>query len=195
MLCIAYGPLVQAPDGRLGFASLQVGPILTPRPAPPVERFPDVPFRNWLPDPSIPVTAGLLRLFRPEWIVTEAVAQLRQEARWRSDAERAGRAGPMSDRQVRAYRQLRSGRPASARPTEREIELIARRYVQLVAEEGERRPLPRMAEELGLSREQVRDRVHRARVLKYLQPTRQGRVSAEPGPRLLKLRTRRGKEK
>ena len=87
----------------------------------------------------------------------------------------------MDERQQRASERLRSTRPPGTRPSTREIELIARRYVQLV-EQGVRQPLRTMAGELGLTREQVRDRLHRARDLGYLMPAKQGRVSAERGP-------------
>src|SRR5262245_36363336 len=32
MLCILFGPLVQTQDSRVGFGSIQVGPLLTPHP-------------------------------------------------------------------------------------------------------------------------------------------------------------------
>ena len=63
--------------------------------------------------------------------------------------------------------------------------MIASRYVTLVSL-GSRRPLPRLAEEFGLTREQARDRIHRARELGHLMPTKPGRVNAEPGPKLLR---------
>jgi hypothetical protein len=91
----------------------------------------------------------------------------------------------MDDRELAAYKRLRRTRVPNARPSEREIKFIARRYIHLVNHDNIRHPLPKMAEELGLSREQVRDRIHRARSLGYLQPAKPGRVSAEPGPRLL----------
>lgn len=183
MLLIAFGELVATPDSRIGFRSLQVGPVLTPHPEE-VEWFPEFPLPRWLPDPSIPVTAALLRLVSPERIVSQAVAEMRASEYWRQVAVGLG-AEPMSERQLRAYRRLHTSRPPGVRPSEREIELIARRYIQLVAHQGVRRPLPIMADELGLSRAQVRDRVHRARDLGYLEPARPGRVSAEPGPKMV----------
>jgi hypothetical protein len=184
MLCVAFGPLIETPDSRIGFGSLEVGPLLTPRPAEPnAVALPDeeLPWQRWLPDPSIPVTAGLLRLISPEKMVAEAVPQLRAAEHWHRVAESRGRAEPMTEAHLRAYRRLRRGRTPGARPSDREIALITRRYLQLV-ERGVRHPLRQMADELGLTRTQVRDRIHRARVLGYLMPARQGRVSAERGP-------------
>jgi hypothetical protein len=152
------------------------------RPAPRLE---GVPAESWLPEPAVPVTAGLFRLFSLESIVAQAIAQLRAGEHRQKVAERLGKARAMGNRELDAYRRLRRARTPSARPSEREIELIARRYIQLVGR-GIRHPLPQIADELGLSREQVRDRIHRARqpALGYLQPAKPGRVSAEPGPRL-----------
>jgi len=185
MLCVLFGPLVQTPDLRLGFGSLEVGPIVSPH-AIDVPLLEGIPMYEWRPDPVIPVTAGLFRLFSLERIVAAAVSQLRSSEYWHQVAEKLGKAEPMSDRQQAAYARLRRSRVPGARPTEREIELIARRYLQLVGR-GMRHPLRQIADEIGLSREQVRDRLHRARSPKlgYLEPARPGRVSAEPGPRLL----------
>ena len=53
----------------------------------------------------------------------------------------------MSERQLQAYRKLAQTRVPGSRPSEREIELIARRYIQLVSQ-GIRHPLPQMTDEL-----------------------------------------------
>jgi hypothetical protein len=182
-ICIGYGPLVETSDSRVGMGSFQVGPVLSPHPA--TTAFEGVPAESWLPEPAVPVTAGLFRLFSLESIVAQAIAQLRAgEHSWKV-AERLGKARAMGNRELDAYKRLQRARTPGARPSERDIELIARRYIQLVGR-GIRHPLPQIAAELGLSREQVRDRIHRARdpKLGYLQPAKPGRVSAEPGPRL-----------
>jgi len=46
---------------------------------------------------------------------------------------------------------------------------------------GQRRPLPIIAAEYGITRSQARDRVHRARVLGILAHAKPGTVSARPG--------------
>ena len=180
-VCILFGPLVQSAGAQIGFGSFQVGPILTPHQTESV--LPEVAVFQWRPEPSVPITAGLLRLFSVEQIVSEAVRQLRASEHWRRYAEGLGKAVSMSSRELKAYNRLRLGRAPRTRPSEREIELIARRYLELVNLYHVRNPRPQMAAELGLSQEQVRDRIHRARVLGYLLPARRGRVSGEPGPK------------
>ena len=82
-------------------------------------------------------------------------------------------------------RLMRFGRKTVELRTEQEIAAIARQYIALVSG-GLRRPLPQIAADFGLTREQARDRVHRARVLGYLEKSTPGKVSAQPGPKLLK---------
>ena len=52
---------------------------------------------------------------------------------------------------------------------------------------GNRRPLPQLAGEFGLSRSQARDRIYKARQRQYLTGGNQGRAGAGIGPRLKEL--------
>jgi hypothetical protein len=75
-------------------------------------------------------------------------------------------------------------RTVAAATPEDQILRMAVRYCELIAK-GLTRPLPQLAEEFGLTREQARDRVRRARELGYLRPGRRGRAEGIPGPKLL----------
>ena len=44
-------------------------------------------------------------------------------------------------------------------------------------------PLPQLAREFGITREQARDRIHKARTRGYLTKGKQGRAGANPGRR------------
>lgn len=184
MLCLAYGELVRGRSGRLGMRSLTLGPILTPHPAgffgeggPPQHR--------WEPDAEIPVTGALLRLISIEDLVTRGLERLRTNEHWREMGQKLGDLAPAREHEKQRLVKLRKTTAPSRRPTEDEIAAIAARYVMLVTR-GVRHPLPQLAREFGLTRDQARDRVHRARVLGYLLPAAPGRVSAEPGPKLLR---------
>jgi hypothetical protein len=184
MLCLAYGELVRSRSGRLGMRSLTVGPILTPQSA---GLFGEAgpPLHRWEPAAEIPVTGALLRLISVEDLVSRALERLRTHEHWREVGRRLGELAPPTERDMQRLMKLRKSTAPSRRPTEDEIAAIAGRYVMLVTA-GVRHPLPQLASEFGLTRDQARDRVHRARVLEYLLPAAPGRVSAEPGPKLLR---------
>ncbi len=62
---------------------------------------------------------------------------------------------------------------------------VAQRYIALGLY-GVRYPLPVIAEEFGISREQARDRVRKARERHYLAPGEKGRATTTIGPALEK---------
>ncbi|MFN8223398.1 MAG: hypothetical protein U0R50_09170 [Gaiellales bacterium] len=173
---VAFGDLIEFGGSRAGFAELHIGPVLR------VES--DARSRRWVPDPMTPVTGSLIRFVSAERLVSDAIEQLRAGDHWLKVAERLNRLSePMTAVQRRAYRRLHEVKPPGAKLTDEEVELVARRYVQLVSR-GVLKPLPILAAELGITRDQARDRVRRAREAGYLAAARPGRPSAELGPRL-----------
>jgi hypothetical protein len=194
LVWIAYGELAQTPDGALVIRSLGLapafGPSATGQLEPPIVR--PVPGGSGLeleplevrPEPVLGVTAAMLRLLSPEKIVNEAVQYLRASQYRLQLGDRLG-ATTIDVRQTAAYKRLEQAKPRSRkRPSEDEIAAIAKRYLWLVRH-GSRRPLPQLALEFGLSREQARDRVHRARDLGFLTKGSPGRAGADVGPKLL----------
>jgi hypothetical protein len=166
---VLWGTLVETPSGVLVMGSLNIEPAVP-------ETDQDASGRG--------VTAELLRLVSPAFIVAEAVAYLRRS----EHVERTHRTEPMTQKRERAYNRLHELRTVAAATPEEQIRSIAQRYCELVAR-GLTRPLPRLAAEFGLTREQARDRVRRARELDYLKPaSRRGRAEGIPGPKLLRER-------
>jgi hypothetical protein len=133
-------------------------------------------------DISLGVTTEVLRAISPARILADAIAHLETSARWLEIIEQFG--GPsMPGTQRQAIERIKSARIRQSRATEDQIEAIALRYLTLYRA-GIKRPLPQIASELGITRDQARDRVHRARKLGFLTSGTQGRASASPGPRL-----------
>jgi hypothetical protein len=92
----------------------------------------------------------------------------------------------ISGRHRHAYERVSSSHRVRARLTEQDLVAIATRYV-IFHRRGERRPVKRIARELGISEKAARDRVARARELGYLTKGQHGRAGAEPGPLLRDL--------
>jgi hypothetical protein len=166
---IAYGPIVRASDGGLVIGALTLAP------------------RDGTgevgADVALGVTGEVLRALAPAKILAEAVAYLRRTAAWLDSAEQL-RGRPAPEPQKRALARVAAARTRPARVPDDELAWLAARYVVLFRR-GVRRPIPQLAAEFGLTREQVRDRVHRAREREFLSPGRRGRAGGEPGPRLL----------
>jgi hypothetical protein len=168
---VLWGPLVESPDHVLVVGSLSIAPAL-----PETDR--DVKARG--------VTTELLRLVSPAAIVSEALRLLRRgEHLSRSGEQLRGQAIPVELQ--RAYKRLRKLSTVASGTSEDELRSIAERYCVLCAR-GLTRPLPQLAAEFGLTRDQARDRVRRARELHYLEPGRRGLAVGIPGPMLLAKR-------
>jgi hypothetical protein len=170
-LWIVYGSIVTNAAGTHVIENLSIGPA----------------FSGQLNRPSDElahgITSALLRTLSPARLLSETIERLRRDhhqlRRLESEAETS--VMPAAERQ--AFAKLEAGRPANSSVSEEQIKAIAERYLTLV-HLGETRPLPRLAAEFGTTREQMRDRVHKARNDYYLARTTPGRVSATPGPRL-----------
>ena len=72
------------------------------------------------------------------------------------------------------------------RLTDEQLIAVAQRYLTL-CQFGVRHPLPQIAKELGISRQQARDRVRKAREKHFLAAGDKGRATATIGPALKKL--------
>jgi hypothetical protein len=119
-------------------------------------------------------------------IITDAVAYLRRTAAVLEATEKVPGFPPTPPAQKEALKRVRETRSRPARVPDDEIAALAARYVTLFRR-GLRRPNSQLAAEYGLRSEQVRDRIHRARELGYLTPSKQGRAGGEPTPKLLAL--------
>lgn len=160
---LLWGSLNESPTRALVVGSLSVAPARR---------------ADELDAASRGVTTELLRLVSPPAMAARASEGLRQrQHQWRMRGEQT----PVLDRVIERLDGIRT--VAAATP-EDQIRRIATRYVEL-CRDGVTRPLTYIADEYGLTREQARDRVRRARSLEYLQPGESGRASGEPGPRLL----------
>lgn len=125
------------------------------------------------------VSAELLRLVSPASIAAEASAHILKGAH-----EHSSRGTKIPPRYQTALERLKRLRPPNAPTPDSQIEQIAIRYLQLF-DAGVKQPLPVIAAQFGITREQARDRVSRAREMKYLQPGKPGRAGATPGERLI----------
>ena len=68
--------------------------------------------------------------------------------------------------------------------TQDELREFAIQYIQLIAS-GETSPTKRLSEVWGVSYETARDRLKKVRAGGWLPPGESGRVSTEPGPKLI----------
>ena len=171
VLWIAYGPIVESSDGALVIGQLSVGPALGTE----LARDGD--------DPLLGVRTGLLRVLSPPRLLAQAVEYLRSQKHWLEGMERRG-GRPMPTTQAAALERVSRGGAPKSKVSHDQIAAIAEAYVTLYRF-GVRNPSIELAGRFGLTREQVRDRIHRARTMGYLAPTKQGRIGADPGPKLL----------
>jgi hypothetical protein len=170
---IVYGRLVQASHGALVIETLTIGPA----------------FEEQLSHKGGGVAAGisseLLRLVSPARLLSTAVERLQRDQYQLEVAHRLG-APATQEKQLEVYRRIEQGRPRHSDVSDDQIIAITKRYITLVRM-GLRHPLPQLAREFGITRDQARDRVHRARTHQYLAAGTHGRASAEPGPRFREL--------
>jgi len=80
---------------------------------------------------------------------------------------------------------LRSRDPMGPRPTPDESHRLIALGLIAAYQQDEQRPVTRLAEETGIPRSTVADRVRKARAAGWLAETTPGRTGAEPGPRLI----------
>jgi predicted ABC-type ATPase len=94
-------------------------------------------------------------------------------------------ATPMPPEQEQVLATIKQAKKGRGRPPipENEIVAIARRYNAL-KQRGERNLHAKLAAEFSLSKDQIRDRIHKARNTGYLAKTKQGRADGRLGPKL-----------
>ena len=170
-LWVMLGPLVRASDGSLTIGALTIGPVFDDQ----LSRPGDV---------ALGITVDLLRVVSPARILSAATAQLRQNAHWIRIAERLGK-GPVPEWQREALARIEGAHLRAYVGDDDQLRALACSYLWL-CQSGQRRPLPILASWFGLTREQARDQIHRARSEKYqyLGPGTPGKARAEPGARL-----------
>jgi hypothetical protein len=173
VLWVVYGGVVQAADGMLVIESLSIGPAFAAQQ------------HRQSGDASHSITSQLLRLLSPTRLLNQTVEQLQTEGHWLDTITREG--GPhVAETQRDLLDRIDHGRPKKTRITDDQLTEIAQRYIVLCLR-GLKHPLPQIAREFGISRAQARDRVHKARTQRYLEPGTQGRAGATIGPRLKQL--------
>ena len=172
-LWIVYGSIVKTSDSPLVIESLAIGPALTRQ------------FSQAGDDPPHGVTTELLRLISPPQLLSATVEQLRRNGHWLAHST-----DPNTTRIPQAQQEaldiLGAARTRQSHIPEEQLVAIAQRYIVLW-QRGNRHPLPQIASEFGLTRAQIRDRVHKARNQGYLTRGKQGRAGATIGPRLKAL--------
>ncbi len=171
VLWVTYGSAVQTADGTLVLGSLGVGPAFTEQ----LNRNSDEIARG--------ITAELLRLQSPASLLSATVEYLQRHHHW-NQLLATGNKQPIPKAQQDTLSRLNQARLKYSRVTEEQLADLAKRYIVLVQLHGLRHPLPQLASEFGITCEQARDRIYKARKLKYLKGGRQCRAGAEPGPRL-----------
>jgi hypothetical protein len=171
---IVYGSLILAAHGSLVIDTLAIGPAF------------DGQMSDRRDDAALGVTAELLRLLSPAQLLNEAVEQLQRDGHM-LDVFAQQTKQPMSQRQRELLDKLSQAPRAAAPPTtDEQLAEIAKRYIEL-CRRGLRHPLPHLAQELGITRTQARDRIHKARKKHYLAPGHHGRATPDIGPRLTEL--------
>jgi hypothetical protein len=173
-LWVVYGSIIAASDKNLLIESLAFGPAFPGQLA------------HTEADILRGVTPQLLRLLSPPRILAACVERLHANAHRLELAAQAGTAPPISERQRAILTRTAGGRPKNAPVSNDQIAAVAKRYIELVTW-GLRHPLPQLAKEFGITRTQARDRVHRARTLRYLGATTPGRAIPTLGHRLKRL--------
>jgi hypothetical protein len=131
------------------------------------------------------ITTELLRLLSLPELINKVAERLLQHGHALDRAAHHGAPG-MSETQRELLNTLAAATRPRAPVSDDELVTIAQRYIALCLA-GHRSPVRQLAAELGISREQARDRVHKARTKKYLAPGRAGRATATIGPALEKL--------
>lgn len=170
-LWIIYGSIIQASIGTLVIESLSIGPA-----------FDDQPSRKG-DDITLGITSELLRFLSPAGLLSQTAEYLQRQGHWIDVASREG-AQPMPDTQRDLLQRIEHGRPRQAQISDDQLAEIAKRFISLCVF-GLRHPLPH-AREFGITRSQARDRIHKARLRKYLGPGQPGRATPTLGPRLKK---------
>ena len=171
-LWIVYGRIVQASDGKLVLESLTIGPAFEGQ------------LSHKDDDAGYGITADFLRILSPAQLLSATVEQLQRNGYLLDLAANQFGTPPMSENQRQLLDRINKGRPRQAHVSDDELAEIAKRYITHVV--AGRRPLPQIALEFGITHTQARDRIYKARQRKYLGPTKPGRATPTPGPRLKK---------
>jgi hypothetical protein len=170
-LWVVYGSVVTNTAGTHVIESLSIGPAFPGQ----LSRAAD--------DLAHGITAALLRLVSPARLLSETIEKLRRDYHALSQLEQRGGHPVMPASQRDAFAKIEAGKAAQTAPSTDQIRMIAERYLTLV-QLGNTRPLQQLADEFGTTRDQMRDRVHKARTDGYLSKGTPGRAGATPGPRL-----------
>jgi hypothetical protein len=170
-LWVVYGSVITNAAGTHVIESLSIGPAFPGQ----LSRAAD--------DVAHGITAALLRLISPARLLSETIEKLRRDHHALSQLEQRSGQPIMPASQREAFAKIEAGNAAQTAPSDDQIRRIAERYLTLV-QHGNTHPLQQLADEFGTTRNQMRDRVHKARTNGYLSKGTAGRAGATPGPRL-----------
>jgi hypothetical protein len=168
-LWIVYGSIVTNTTGIHVIESLTIGPAFPTHPSHAAD--------------SLGVTAPLLRLLSPARLLSETMERLRHDHAELIRLENNSAAPAMPPAQREAFARLEAGAVAQTTVSDERTKAIAECYLTHV-QLGNTHPLLQLAAEFRITRDQARDRVHKARKDGYLAPGTPGRASATTGPRL-----------
>jgi hypothetical protein len=170
---ICYGSVIQAADGIVAIETLTFCPAFVGHP------------NRTSTNPAHTINSQLLRVFSPTSLLTNTVEQLRREGHWLEALAQQG-SPSVSERQRDHLGRISTGRSAKTEVRDEALAELAKYYIVLVTY-GHRRPLLQLAHTFGITREQARDRIHKAREHGYLMPSKRGRTNVALGPRLKQL--------
>ena len=172
-LWVVYGALALSAHNGLVIETLNIGPAF------------DGQFADKSDEIARGITTELLRLLSPPEIINRVAERLQWHGHLLDRAAATRAVPPMSQNQRDLLDKLANAtRPRTPISDEQLIE-IAKRYLTLC--QYVRYPLPIIAKEFGISRQQARDRVRKARQKNYIAGGEKGRASGIVGPALNKL--------
>lgn len=171
-LWVVYGALALSAHNGLVIEALSIDPAF------------DRQFADKNDEIARGITTELLRLLSPPEIINRVTERLQWQGHALDRATEHG-APPMSQAQRALLDKLAGATHPRTPITDEQLIAVAQRYIVLGLY-GVRHPLPVIAEELGISREQARDRVRKARKKQYLAAGEKGRATATIGPKLKK---------
>lgn len=132
------------------------------------------------------VTGEQLRSLRLPAICQSALGYLRRQPQWLEFLQKSGLAmvEPADLHRAEEAADAIADKPRrQPRRGEDHYRQVALDYLE-IARSGERKVLVALAERYGRPRETLRDWVHQARVLGFLEKTKSGKADPRPGPRL-----------
>jgi hypothetical protein len=172
-LWIVHGSIVLTAHNGLVIETLGLGPAF------------DEQFSHKDDEIARGITTELLRMVKLPRILNDTVERLQQNGYLLDRAAKLG-SPPMSDTQRELLAKVATASRLRTPVTREQLIAISQRYITL-CQYGVRHPVATIAEELGITHQQARDRIHKARAQNYLAPGVRGRATAAPGPELTKL--------